>query len=1172
MPEEILVESASQPHRLSAVWFADIVGYTRLSSENQVTALWLVRLLQSTAETVAKADGGRVVKRIGDAVLAEFSSTHGAVLAAATLQQIFQQQTRHSGAAAALRIGVHAGDVVVDADGDIYGDGVNLAARLQAAAEPGATVSSEDVWRQLRGRPEFTFQPMGDRQLDADGLRMAIYGVVLTPAGAGAISHGAGRGAGDIKVPVGFRVSKGATCPYMGLQAFSEGDAPLYFGREAFSRHLFEKIHQHRLVSLVSASGSGKSSLLQAGLLPLLRSEITGEGRWDAVVFTPGPRPFHSLAAGLVERWARGGTSADLLREAEQLGSDCSIGNVSLVGAVRLALDRLRDRGVERLLLVVDQFEELFTQTRDDGVRLSFVEQLIEAAELVPVRLVLTLRADFYGQAIGLSRNLSDRMQNGLLNVGPMSRDELTRAVVEPAAVAGLQFERGLVERILDDVKQQAGALPLLQFALTELWYRRQGRLLTHAAYEEIGRVEGAIGRRADQVIAQWRPDEQERLIRELTRLVRVTAAHEEGSDTRVRARVSDLPTEVQAMVRSFVDARLLVADRDMATGDDTVEVAHEALIRSWPRLRKALDGDRSFLLWRQRLRQRIEEWEELGASTDLLLVGSLLAEARRWARARADDLNDREREFIRRSGLAAKGRRKLALTLAGIGVFAVAAGASAWAYSYTDQYQVSRALADGREIVVAAQDSTATEWYRALIDAGRVEMAVEGARTIEALDRRSLALAGIANILEEDGDPEQGRRVRLEAAQLAIAELAKARSTKDPELRARSLARMLPVLTESGRGEDAAAVAREALASAQEVTPAPQRDELIVNLAPLIAEAGDLPLAMAAVHKGAEGEEAFFALTSIAGILLRKGRVSEALEIVTSVDSARQNEALDNATIGLYRANIASLDETDAQNLLAAMLTIGAPATDLDLFVIGRPLIEAGAASQVLRAAEALEDSASRRDALRALVPDLAAAGHLREAQAILDAIPPRERATGQARVALESARYGAPENARRLIPAVIDAAESQENPSSSAFLFAHLIETFELLGEKDDAVAIALRADSAALLIQDEDSRSNTTREIAKRYATLGLLRKARQVADRRYLSDNDRLEVYTTIIAKYTQRQALDEKGAPTPPDRVRADHSEGDRRTRAEADRSREQGPRASADATDDPGVE
>ena len=487
--------------------------------------------------------------------------------------------------------------------------------------------------------------------------------------------------AGELAPPPGTA----AICPYRGLNAFREEDAALFFGRDRVldepEQGLLHKVLTCPLVAVVGASGSGKSSVVRAGLLPRLRREPPSRGTWDVVVFRPEKYPFLKLAMALEA--ARNPEASDTARkkDAADLSELWSSGKFPLELSLGEAREALR---VDRLLVVVDQFEELTTLTPKDD-RLPFLSHLLAATGAdSKITVLLTLRADYYS-AIYLDPRLSDGVQRGLVNVGAMTRDE-RRAVIEgPARRVELEFEPGLVNRLLDDVGDEPGNLPLLEFALTELWERREVRRLTNAAYEALGRVAGAIGRRANAVFAGLTGEQQAAAPRLFGRLVRLTAAGEEGADTRQRVRLDDLDEASRSAVEPFVAGRLLVTARDPGTSttqanpddgpapvapDDptTVEVAHEALIRQWERLRGWIKEDREFLLWRQRLGFQIAEWERSGRDGGTLLRGALLKEARRFVRSRRADLNDREREFLARS--ESQSRRRLV----GIGVITILA------------------------------------------------------------------------------------------------------------------------------------------------------------------------------------------------------------------------------------------------------------------------------------------------------------------------------------------------------------------------------------------------------------------------------------------------------------------------------------------------------------------
>lgn len=447
-------------------------------------------------------------------------------------------------------------------------------------------------------------------------------------------------------------------CPYRGLAPFREPDAPFFFGREAFTERLFQVLHRQPAAAVVvGPSGSGKSSVVFAGLLPRLRDAEN----WLIVDLRPGRHPFHTLARALTSLLEPTLGETDRLMATHKLAGALQEGSVDLRIVLERAAERASgstDAGSRGVLLLIDQFEELYTLCPDRDTRRHFLDTLLAGAEAgstrrrFPLVALLTLRADFVGQALG-HRPLADALQEGSLMLGPMTRDELQAAIEAPAEKQGAAFEAGLVERLLGDVGEEPGHLPLLEFALTLLWERMDRGWMTHAAYDAIGRVEGALARYAQEVFDELAEDEQE-VARQI--FVQLVQPGEGTEDTRRVATRSELGEDRWALVHHLADRRLVVTGQDAVTGAQTVEVVHEALIQRWGQLREWMGTNRAFRTWQEWLRIALREWEASGEDEGALLRGAPLVEAEEWLEEREDELSGAEAAFIR-AGVALRER-----------------------------------------------------------------------------------------------------------------------------------------------------------------------------------------------------------------------------------------------------------------------------------------------------------------------------------------------------------------------------------------------------------------------------------------------------------------------------------------------------------------------------------
>jgi WD40 repeat protein len=500
-----------------------------------------------------------------------------------------------------------------------------------------------------------------------------------------------------------------SVCPYRGLHAFREEDAPFFFGREAVVDRLWDAVSRQSLVALVGASGSGKSSVVRAGVVPRLR-RFKGGPVWEVVTLMPGERPLHSLAAVLLPLLEPEMTEVDRLAEVNKLAGYLLEGRVALRDVVARVL--ARQQGTDRLLLVADQWEELYTLTREEEARQRFVNEILEAVRTGPLSVVLTLRGDFFGHALSY-RPLADRLQDSVITLGPMTREELALAVEKPAEEVHLTFEPGLVERLLDDVGQEPGNLPLLEFALADLWQNRQGGRLLHDVYDHMGRVQGALAQRAEAAYRKLSSLEQQAAVRVFLELIQTGEGTE---DTRRRAGLAEIGDGARELVQKLAAERLVVTGRDAATGEETVEVAHEALIHHWDRLRGWLNTDRELLLWRQRLRHDLAVWQRTARDEGALLRGVSLAEAERWLADRPEHLAQGEREFIQAS-LDLRGReqqnrqrlqrRRMLVLASGLAAALVLLALVGWQWRRADgegQKSLARQLAANANLIFTQQ------------------------------------------------------------------------------------------------------------------------------------------------------------------------------------------------------------------------------------------------------------------------------------------------------------------------------------------------------------------------------------------------------------------------------------------------------------------------------------
>lgn len=571
--------------------------------------------------------------------------------------------------------------------------------------------------------------------------------------------------------------------PYKGLNYFDESDAELFFGREALTQHLAARTTgqadaNQRFLAVVGASGSGKSSVVRAGLIPALRWQPHTSG-WPIFVLTPTAHPLESLAAGLHRELPTGWPARKFVDELAQQPDRLS-----------LALGSLAQTAVAaHTLFVIDQFEELFTLCRSEAEQLAFVQNLTTAASQPggTAVILVVLRADFYAHCARFDQ-LRQLLAQHQEYIGPMNTDELRCAIEEPARRGHWQFEPGLVDLLLHDVGADAGrspepgALPLLSHALLATWQRRRGHTLTLSGYAASGGVRGAIAETAESVFYDQLDREQRQIARQIFLRLTELGGGEAMADTRRRVSIDELPSRpedkeaVHQVLSALADARLVTTDQDAA------EVAHEALIREWPTLRGWLEEDREGLRLHRHLTEAAQEWDALGRDPGGLYRGARLAQAVEWAAQHPEDVNALERAFLEASqSLAEKEARE-------------------------QEAQRQRELEAARRLALAEQARAQEQlsanrrlrrraaWLAVVLSVAGVLVVTAvlfGWRTAQAerlASSRELAAAAVTNL---DVDAERSLLLALEA--LALADTLEARNALHQALPELHLLRAIP-------------------------------------------------------------------------------------------------------------------------------------------------------------------------------------------------------------------------------------------------------------------------------------------------------------------------------------------------------------------------------------------
>ena len=557
-------------------------------------------------------------------------------------------------------------------------------------------------------------------------------------------------------------------CPFRGLAPFDSAQAEYFFGRERLVAELVARLVGSTLMAVVGPSGSGKSSVVRAGLLPALANGVLpGSEGWRQALMRPGEHPLSELSRAL-SRLAPGKSVRHGDNPLAALLSSLAPG--------------------ERAVLAVDQLEEAFAACRDDVERATFFEALVAAADDPDqgVIVLLAIRADFYGRCADYP-GLSARISANNVLVGPMTREELPRVIELPARRAGLRVEPQLVTALVDDVADEPGGLPLLSTALLELWQERSDRTLRHASYEASGGVKAAVARLAERAYERLSEPQRERARTIMLRLVDA----EEAALVRRRVPISELEAERDEQAAEAL--AVLTESRLVTVDEETVEVAHEALLREWPRLRGWLEEDAEGRRLHQHLIHAAGEWQASERDPAELYRGARLASALDWAASHDPELNELERAFLEESRAASereaerqrRTNRRLTALLAGVGVLlAAAVVAGLTALSERQGARNAATAADAQRL--AAESVTADELDQALLLANTGVALDDSPATrsslFSALERSPAALG----VLNGDGDSVISLSLSPDGGMLALGDLDGTVTMFDTETRGR--------------------------------------------------------------------------------------------------------------------------------------------------------------------------------------------------------------------------------------------------------------------------------------------------------------------------------------------------------------------------------------------------
>jgi tetratricopeptide (TPR) repeat protein len=835
-------------------------------------------------------------------------------------------------------------------------------------------------------------------------------------------------------------------CPYRGLFHFGPDDAEFFFGREVFVEELFAATQNRKFIPLLGASGSGKSSVVLAGLVPKLQQA----GHWKFTHFRPseGGDPFHALALALVPLFMPNLLGDDKLKETCKIAESLRKKDYHL-SDVLTAIQRNYPQ--ERVLLIADQFEELYTLYPDRKINHSFLDTLLRCFQSSSSNtnvLIVTMRADFLENALSY-RPFADLLQNDI-KLGPMNHEELSQAIAKPADKLGVTFEVGLVERILDDVENDSGnLLPLLEFALTKLWKQRKGKVLTHEVYRHIGKVQGALALHADlrykNLLNTTKPEQVRRIF------IQLVQPGEDTKDTRRLATKEELGDEASwGLVKQLADDRLVVTSCN-AAGQETVEIVHEALIRNWIELKQWMDEDRSFRAWQERLRSTIKQWGEKQRDEGVLLRGAVLKEAEKMLKERREELSPGEQEFIQASvALRQRGKQRIYYVFGGVGIISLLAmGIWGW-LNYTTPGQLTQIR---WKLTNVSQEKTSPSKQLqaavALVKDEKFDQALKVANQIQESYSKADALSAIAKAYSKLNQPQTATTL-LEKA------LASANQIPDFKNKANALNHIAEAYGKLNQPQTAATLLEKALASANQIPESPVTIYTLGDIAEAIGKLNQPQTATTLLEKALISANQMRNPYSKADAL---GAIAKAL--------GKLNQPQTAAT--LLEKALASVNQIEDSTSKVDTLSDIAEAYGK----LNQPQTAATLLEKALASANQIEDSSSKADALKA--------------------------------IAEVYGKLNQPQTATTLLEKALVSTNQIPHSFSKAYTLKAIAEVYGKLNQPQTATTLLGKALASANQIPDFNYKANALSDIAEAYGKLNQPQTAATLLEKAFASAN-------------------------------------------------------------------